>query len=163
MSFSVWAERADSGADRARDIFSDIGGWFGRGRREADIIVPVQEQFGRFLENANNAIRSPDTTVVRLRELGAELAQWWGEFDSFTRDTRFTDGRASVQARNTIRPLVDGRDDAGNLIKSDGGTFGAIERALLARGVGPANSGNTSGGSGLGIAAAIAALFAFVR
>jgi hypothetical protein len=109
---------------------ASIAGQFGRGRREADLIVPVQEEFGRVLQVVNQQMDAGGLNRNQLIEWQGIVARGYAEFDAFTRDARFTDGRASVQARNTIRPLVDGRNDAGQVVRQDGGTLGNLQRRI---------------------------------
>lgn len=133
----------------------------GKGRREADIIVPIQNQFGQLLVNVNNRMGDPAITVPQLQALYKLVADGYVQFDQFTRGQQFTDGRASIQARNTIRPLVDGRDDNGNVVRNDGGTLGNIAKMLADRGAtttGTAGGGVISGNGILVVAGTIGLL-----
>jgi hypothetical protein len=78
----------------------------GKGRKEADAIVPVQNGFGNLLVQVNNAIAT--ATVPELQAMAAEVENGWNQFRQFVAGPQFTDGRASTQALNTIGPLVDG-------------------------------------------------------
>jgi hypothetical protein len=124
----------------------------GKGRKEADIIVPVQNQVWEVLrvmidETNLVAAGSQQATVRHLLDLYFLAVDTYRRFDRFTRDPRFTDGRASRQARDTIRPYVDGKNDAGVFDQSNpyfpkGGLLGAIERLIVARGgVAPGDAG----------------------
>lgn len=109
---------------------------FGKGRREADIIVPIQNQYGALLQTVNAQMDAGGLTREQLIQFQYVVAGGYAEFDRFTRDPRFTDGRAPVQARNTIRPLVDGRNDLGQVVRADGGTLGNLQKMIDARGGG---------------------------
>lgn len=121
---------------------------FGKGRKEADQIVPIQNDYGNLLASANQAVASgvDRETLIHYEMI---VAQGYAAFDQFTRDPRFTDGRASKQARQTIRPLVDGRqeDGAGRLVvvRVDGGTLGTLQRAIDAQGGGGSYIDSPSG------------------
>lgn len=114
-------------------------GLIGRGRKEADLIVPVQNQVGGVLVEVNRLI-GRSTDIAELAAAYALVVDTYQKFDAFTRDARFVDGRASKQARNDIRPLVDGKNDAGQVVRSDGGTLGNLERRIIELGgVAPGN------------------------
>jgi len=104
----------------------------GKGRKEADLITPVQNQVGQRLAEINNAI--PHSSVTALQEFYQEVEQLGESFHGFVTDPRFKDGRASVGALDTIMPLIDGTDAAGQVVRPDGGTMGTIARAILALG-----------------------------
>jgi hypothetical protein len=76
----------------------------GDGRREADVIVPVQNAIGeRLAEIVSDQDRAGVTTLQNYhRELGMMSLQ----FQKFLSDPQFTDGRASKQAFNDIIPLI---------------------------------------------------------
>jgi len=123
------------GAARAlQSGFETAFNLIGRGRREADIIVPIQNQVGGMLEAVNTDMRDPNVSIATLADDYRLVVEAYRQFDAFTREPRFTDGRASHQARNTIRPLVDGKDENGNIVRDDGGTLGNIERLIVAKG-----------------------------
>ena len=124
-------------------------GLIGKGRREADIIVPVQNQVGGVLIEVNNHLRSPSATVAELAADYALVVDAYRKFEQFTRDPRFVDGRAPVQARETIRPLVDGKNDAGTVVRSDGGTLGNLERRILELGGVPPGTVMSGGSPGV--------------
>lgn len=109
---------------------------FGKGHKEADIIVPIQNQYGQLLTVVNQQMTGGALTRDQLIQYQLLVANGYAEFDHFTRNPQFTDGRASVQARNTIRPLVDGRNDAGQVVRADGGTLGNLQTMIDARGGG---------------------------
>lgn len=144
-ALSGFAEGGPAGAlaGGLQSGLSSILSLIGRGRKEADIIVPVQNQLGEFLAAVNSQMLNPDITVRELDALYQAVIDAYTQFDAYTRDPRFTDGRASRQARNTIRPLIDGKDDDGNIVRSDGGTLGNIERLIIDRGgIPPGNVAN---------------------
>jgi hypothetical protein len=128
-------------------IIQSLVGSIGRGRKEADIIVPVQNQVWevlRVMMDDTNA--AGDTMTVRqLLDEYFLTIDTYRRFDRFTRDPRFTDGRASRQARDTIRPYVDGKLDSGQFSQANpafltGGFLGDLERRITRRGgVAPGN------------------------
>jgi hypothetical protein len=115
----------------------------GSGRKEADIIVPVQNQVWEVLrvliDECNQAGTNAAVTVPHLLDDYFLAIETYRRFDKFTRDPRFTDGRASRQARDTIRPYVDGKLDNGTFSQANpyfpkGGLLGDIERHIIDRG-----------------------------
>lgn len=129
-------------------IFSSIRA----GAREANQIVPVQNQVGDLLAQVNQRIQDPATTVEELQAMRQTVIDAGDAFNQFTRQSTFTDGRASRQARLTIFPLLDGTDGDGNRVSVDawnnpvnGGTIGSIDRAIAERGgsLAPAGSGDS--------------------
>lgn len=113
-----------------------VASQFGKGRKEADQIVPIQESYGRILIEVNRQMDAGVLNRTQLVNFQQLVADGYAEFDRFTRDPRFVDGRASIQARNTIRPLVDGRNDGGQIVRNDGGTLGNLQRMIDAQGGG---------------------------
>ncbi len=114
------------------------------GAREADAIVPVQNAIandrgtGR-LDEINRAIDSAN--VQGLQSMYAEVVQMARDFRAFVGDPKFTDGRASIQALDTLMPLIDGTDSTGEACAvnvwgnpCNGGTLGTIARRLAALG-----------------------------
>jgi hypothetical protein len=93
-------------------ILSMFGQWFnliGAGRREANIIVPVQNQLMAHLGTITNQILvglSPDTGV--LTQLYRDVWASGVGFQEFVLMCNFTDRRASGQALNTVMPYIDG-------------------------------------------------------
>lgn len=127
----------------ASSVIQSLVGSIGKGRKEADVIVPVQNQVGGVLASISDAKDDPATTVPQYLNLYFLTIDTYRRFDAFTRDPRFTDGRASRQARDTIRPLIDGKNDAGGIIRSDGGLLGLLEVKIAAKGgVPPGNVAN---------------------
>lgn len=85
----------------------------GRGRREADIIVPLQNQLinpqgtGQLDQITQVLVHNPN--VPALQSMFSAVQRIASAFMEFISDTsRFTDGRASEQAANTIFPYIDG-------------------------------------------------------
>jgi len=79
----------------------------GKGRREADMIVPIQNKIGERLKEISNAIDT-SVNVSQLQSLFNELQAIGQAFKEFVGSPQFRDGRASQQALNTIMPLIDG-------------------------------------------------------
>lgn len=124
----------------------------GEGRREADVIVPVQNQIHDRLAQISAAVNSGN--IQQLQMWFAEVQQMGIYFLNFLRDPRFTDGRASEQAANDIMPLIDGSGDyawpnlvPGGIARQDGGLSGQITRRILALGgkVGPSQISQSFG------------------
>ena len=81
----------------------------GAGRREADIIVPVQNQMMAHLGTITNQILSGAS--VNAATLAGMYRDVWATavaFQEFVLMCNFTDRRASGQALNTVMPYVDG-------------------------------------------------------
>jgi hypothetical protein len=121
----------------------------GHGRREADAIVPVQNSISNVngtgrLDEINRAI--PTATIPQLQMFANEVVKTAIQFRQFVSDPRFTDGRASHQALDTLMPLIDGTDATGAPCSvnkwgnpCNGGTLGTIQRQILQLGgtIGP--------------------------
>jgi len=125
----------------------------GSGRTEADAIVPVQNAIDLRLQEINRGINT--ASIPQLQAWRDELIAMGAEFRRFVTDPRFTDGRASTQALDTIMPLIDGTDSSGypcQLNKwgnpCNGGTIGTIERRAYAMGGALAPPQITQGGMG---------------
>ncbi len=126
----------------------------GRGRAEADIIVPVQNQLinpqgtGQLDQITHMLVQNPN--VTGLQSLYDTVGRIGTAFIDFVSNPRFTDGRASVQALNTIMPYINGtcgyswpppmHPNQANCIRWGDGTpggvgtdgmMGAIARAIL--------------------------------
>lgn len=159
----------------------------GLGRREADIITPVQNQVAsRFgvidYKIGHDAMGTSDLALLYIvdKELHDIRTHWF----NFLNDHRtFTDGRASAQAANTIMPLLDGTggytwpsmsgypvttDEWGN--PTNGGRIGAVERRIVQLGGTPGGAWGgpilTVGGIGISLPMLIAGgalLYAFTR
>lgn len=104
-------------------ILGDLASFIGAGRREADVITPVQNSVQSRLAQidaavGHDAMGTEDMNL--LQTVLNELQTTGGNFLSFLRDPRFTDGRASGQAANTIMPILDGTGGYG-LHASGGG------------------------------------------
>lgn len=86
--------------------WSTIEGWvgIGDGRREADVIVPVQNALGERL--AEIVADQNQAGVTRLQDYYRELGNMSLAFQKFISDPQFTDGRASQQAFDDIIPLI---------------------------------------------------------
>ncbi len=132
--------------------------FIGRGRTEADIITPVQNQLinpsgsGQLDQITQVFVRS-HPTVQGLQSLYEQVIRIASAFVDFVSDPRFTDGRASAQALNTIMPYVNGTcgftwpppmgaSQTNCLSWGDGtpggvgtdGMLGALRRAILRQG-----------------------------
>ena len=104
---------------------------FGKGRREADLLAPVQNSIGDRLKVINDAINT--STIQQLQRYWAEVSEIGRQYQEFAMSDEFTadgDYRASTGALNTILPLIDGTDAAGNQVRADRGTLGTIERRI---------------------------------
>ena len=132
--------------------------WFGigAGRREADIIVPVQNQLMNQLGvDTNQILTGTSTTLDQLSALYRDVWVKGVSFQEFVLMKNFTDRRASGQALNTVMPYIDGScgyivpigpqatPGAQNCITWGSGTLGgagtngmlgAIARAIQAQG-----------------------------
>ena len=100
--------------------WNTIEGWFGigTGRREADVISPVQngviDRLAEILRVTGISPPAPmQVTTLQLQNFIVELQQTRAEFIRFVQDPHFTDGRASQQALNDVIPLID--DNIGKL------------------------------------------------
>ena len=92
---------------QGKNFLASIFGRFGAGRREADVIVPVQEAIYRQLVAINNEVddvQDPNMLYTWIEYLN----QWRSEFVAFVSDAAFVDGRASQQALNDLIPVIDG-------------------------------------------------------
>jgi hypothetical protein len=84
----------------------------GKGRTEADLIVPIQNQLinrsgtGQLDQVTQMFIRNPN--VAGLQALYQTVERSAQAFIDFVSESTFTDGRASAQALNTIMPYVNG-------------------------------------------------------
>lgn len=95
----------------AAQFIAKFESWFGigAGRREADIIVPVQNDMISALGNVTNQIRTGQDPDVNM--LASLYRQVWARgvsFQEFVLMRNFTDRRASGQALNTVMPYIDG-------------------------------------------------------
>jgi hypothetical protein len=85
--------------------------WFhiGAGRREANIIVPVQNQLMAHLGTITNQILTGSSPAIT--DLQSMYRDVWASavaFQEFVLMCNFTDRRASGQALNTVMPYIDG-------------------------------------------------------
>lgn len=94
-----------------KTMLGQFESWFhiGAGRREADIIVPVQNQMMAHLGTITNSFltgTSPSVTDLQgyYRDVWATAVG----FQEFVLMCNFTDRRASGQALNTVMPYIDG-------------------------------------------------------
>lgn len=95
----------------AAQFIAKFESWFGigAGRREADLIVPVQNDLMSALGLVTNQILlgqdpSTDTLASLYRQVWARGVS----FQEFVLMKNFTDRRASGQALNTVMPYIDG-------------------------------------------------------
>lgn len=113
------------------------GGLFnfiGAGRREADVIVPVQQQLEAWIRDV--AGRIPTSDVAELHVMLDAAVTHARDFRAFVADPAFTDGRASRQSLDAVMPALEGRDAQGNHVRGDGGLIGQLQAAIEARGGG---------------------------
>ena len=83
--------------------------WFDTGSREANIIVPVQNQMIAHFGTITNQFLTGTTPSVS--DLGGFYRDVWSSgvaFQEFVLMCNFTDRRASGQALNTVMPYIDG-------------------------------------------------------
>lgn len=91
-----------------------IANWFSRigaGRREADAIVPTQNELGDYLTAVDNVLKQA-LSIPDLQSVYAQLLDVWGEFLAFIFADEFTadgDTRASDGARETMEWQVEDR------------------------------------------------------
>ena len=129
----------------------------GRGRQEADIIVPIQNQLinprgtGQLDQITQLLVHRP--SLQGLQALYDQVQRIGAAFLTFVSDPQFHDGRASAQAANTIMPYINGtcgyswpppmQPTQANCLTWGAGTpggpgtdgmLGAIARAILAQG-----------------------------
>lgn len=129
----------------------------GRGRSEADIIVPIQNQLinpsgtGQLDQITQMLVRGPN--IQGLQALYDQTQRIAQAFLDFIQDPSFQDGRASEQAANTIMPYINGtcgyhwppplKPTQENCLRWGDGTpggagsdgmLGAIARAILRQG-----------------------------
>jgi len=102
-----------------KDFFEHVWGWLedffsfgiGQGRQEADLIVPVQNQLMDHLGAVTDAFRVsavPSPDLEDIIQLANAVKQYAAYFKAFVADPRFTDGRASAQALDTVMPYING-------------------------------------------------------
>lgn len=83
--------------------------WIGRGRQEADLIVPLQNQMTANLGTVTNQILVGQAiSTGQLISLYQQVWMMGTAFQEFVLQSRFTDRRASGQALNTLMPYFDG-------------------------------------------------------
>lgn len=94
-----------------KSFISSFESWFGigAGRREADIIVPTQNNLMTYLGGITNQILVGQTPSLDVL-LGLYRQVWMSgvAFQEFVLQGQFTDRRASGQALNTVMPFIDG-------------------------------------------------------
>jgi hypothetical protein len=92
-------------------LLTKFESWFGigAGRREADIIVPVQNQLMSHLGTITNQfLTGMSPSVSQLNQLYRDVWASAVGFQEFVLMRNFTDRRASGQALNTVMPYIDG-------------------------------------------------------
>lgn len=94
-----------------KNFLNQFESWFhiGAGRREADIIVPTQNNLMAALGSITNQIlvgQNPD--LATLNSLYRQVWMMGVAFMEFVLQRQFTDRRASGQALNTVMPYIDG-------------------------------------------------------
>lgn len=111
---------------------------FGRGRKEADMIVPTQNDLMKYIGAVTDNYKLTNS-VPQLQEWLAGVQDAAQKFQAFVSDPRFTDGRASHQARNSVFPYIDGTDGEGNAVSvspfgdpiQPGGLIGALQSRIV--------------------------------
>jgi hypothetical protein len=92
-----------------QQALSTFTSWIGSGRREENIIVPVQNQLMNQLGVITNGFRTGTTpSIYQLQQWYTEVWQLGLAFMEFVLKPQFTDRRASGQALNTVMPYIDG-------------------------------------------------------
>jgi hypothetical protein len=92
-------------------LLNQFQSWFhiGSGRREADMIVPTQNNLMAALGGITNQIIIPDNPTLDVLEgLYRQVWMMGVAFMEFVLQRQFIDRRASGQALNTIMPYIDG-------------------------------------------------------
>lgn len=94
-----------------KQYLNQFEAWFniGAGRREADLIVPTQNNLMSYLGGITNQIlvgQSPDLNT--LLNLYRQVWMSGVAFMEFVLQRQFVDRRASGQALNTVMPYIDG-------------------------------------------------------
>lgn len=126
-SFFVESAGAISGTilNAFQSAYSKLEDFFdiGQGRKDADIIVPLQNEIGARL--AEIVAARPYSTIFQLQNHLGELNALKFEFLQFIQDPRLTadgDTRATDQAYEDIIPLIDAiaRDTANRIIQLGG-------------------------------------------
>jgi hypothetical protein len=95
----------------ASTMLAKFQAWFGigAGRHEADIIVPVQNDFVAALGNITNQfLVGTNPSADQLEAMYREVWSRAVAFQEFVLMRNFTDRRASGQALNTVMPYIDG-------------------------------------------------------
>jgi hypothetical protein len=139
-------------ASDAVAIFQTAFGMIGRGRHEADEITPTQNNLMAYLGRiTNQLIAHPGPNVQQLQAYLYLVINAAKVFKQFVENPRFTDGRASAGALNTVMPYIDGSSGyhwpppmhsdgiGGSVTWGDGtpggpgtdGMVGAIQRAIV--------------------------------
>lgn len=137
----------------AKDLWQDILQIFGigAGAREADAIVPLQNQLvdtviapvSDFLTQVNNGQHTP--TCSELKTWQSQIAQAKTKWNDFLHKTEWKDGRAATQAEATLAPYWTNIDrDLAKYVQQyctvlGGGVstpFGEISLPVLALGAG---------------------------
>lgn len=90
-------------------LMKALNGWIGKGRQEADLIVPVQNQITAALGPVTQQILTGQSiSTAQLINLYQQVWMMGVVFQEFVLQSRFTDRRASGQALNTMMPYFDG-------------------------------------------------------
>lgn len=92
-------------------FIKQLGSWLGigKGRQEADLIVPVQNQMMAQLGTVTNQfITGTSPSIATLQQLYVQVWTLAVGFQEFVLQKTFTDRRASGQALNTVMPYIDG-------------------------------------------------------
>lgn len=121
-----------SAITHARDLWRDIERLFGigAGRREADVIVPLQNDVHRTLIAPVSDFLTQykvdhAATCAELQQWKARVVQGETQWLSFLHTTQWQDGRAAMQGEATLKPYFDNaKHDLDTFIEDKCGTIG---------------------------------------
>lgn len=85
-----------------------VTNFIGRGRREADAIVPYQRELYARIQTVLLALQDPSVTADQLKAMQQALADHWAWMQDFLFSSQFTDRRASEQGYGDMRVYVEG-------------------------------------------------------
>jgi hypothetical protein len=108
-----------------------IADMFGRGRREADQLVPHQKDLYSRIQAIEAALARDDIAVEQYQSMLAALQTHWDWMQKLLSDPRWTDGRAAAQGYADMRVYVEGLTDTGQRVtrhpnRDRGGQLGVL-------------------------------------